>query len=575
MSVFRKIDDFIKVKDESEHDETTLRSNVDLNPTGPEDRTWRRYNYVLIWFQSTFNINEWNTGASLIRSTGLPHGQVIGAAIIGIFVACFFTVTNARMGSSYHLGYNVLVRGTFGVYLGYFFVFVRFFIAVIWFGVQSYYGSRMLDVALRCIFGYKWQDIPNALPLGEMITTRGITAFFIYWLLQMPLMWCHPKHIRWFFTFKAVTLPFATLGLFIFCYVRGGGPGDWDIGLDVIQTNTTGNEWMTIINTIFGTLSPMIINQPDIARYARKKSDTVIPQACGFIPPKICILIFGMVAAVSMRRAYGQVYWNMWDLMAAILDNEWSAGARTGVFFLSFFFAIGTAGTNIFANSIPFATDLAGLLPKYFTIIRGQILCGFLCWAIVPWRFLANAASFLTFLGSYSIFVGPLLGCILSDYYIIKRGNVHVPSLYTKKSSGAYHYYKGFNVWGFFAWALSTVLGIPGLYSAYHPGELNKVAGDIYLCGWLYTFISGFTLYTLFAFIFKPRVYPEGHEDTPKTWEYMTGTDGFFEEDKAIGHVGYPSNIYIEGDVSEGDSKDENEKLKVITSIKSGGGIYM
>lgn len=573
MGAFTKVDNFFKVKDDTEQSPDTLRSNRDLKPTPPEERTWHRYNYGLVWFQSSFNVNEWNTGASLMQSTGLPHGQILGASILGIFLACFFTVVNARPGSSYHLGYNVLARSTFGIYLGYFFVFVRFFVALIWFGVQTYYGSKMLDVVFRCMFGYKWVNLPNHLPLSADITTKGMVAFFIYWLLQLPLMWCHPKQIRWFFLVKAFILPFATLGLFIFCVVRGDGPGDWSIGIEAIQTTSTGNAWMSIINTIFGTLSPMIINQPDIARYAKKKSDTVIPQAMGFIPAKIMVLVFGMVSTCSIYRAYGSVYWNLWDLFGAILDNEWSAGSRTGIFFVALSYTVGTAGTNVFANSIPFATDLAGLLPKYFTIIRAQILAGFLCWAIVPWKFLANATQFITFLGSYSIFVGPLLGCVLSDYYVLKRGNIHVPSLFTKDPSGAYYFYKGSNIWGFFAWALGSVLGIPGLYSAYHPGQLNKVADEIYLCGWLYTFIASFVLHSAFGMIFGIKVYPDTYKDTPKTWEYMTKSDGFFEEDDPINGVGHPGKVYLEG--SPGESEMDEEKLKVITSIKSSGGLYM
>ena len=82
-------------------------------------------------------------------------------------------------------------------------------------------------------------------------------------------------------------------------------------------------------------------------------------------------------------------------------------------------------------SSIPFACDITGLLPKYFTILRGQIVVAILAWAIVPWKFLTDAAKFLTFLGSYSIFVGPILGCMLADYYFVKRGNIHVPVSYT------------------------------------------------------------------------------------------------------------------------------------------------
>lgn len=572
METIKKVDHLISIKDESEQDPMLLRSNHDLKPTPPEDRTWRRYNYILIWFQSTFNVNEWNTGASLIRNTGLPHQQVIGASILGIFLSCFFTVLNARAGSSYHIGYPALARSVFGVKLGYFFVFVRMFVAAIWFGVQTYYGAMCFDVTMRCMFGYKWVDIPNHLPESAKTTTRIVLAFFLYWLIQMPLMWCHPKHIRYFFTVKAFIMPAATLGLFVFCYVKGKGPGNWDIGIEVVRLQSVGNSWMNVINTIFGTLSPMIINQPDVSRYAKKKLDTVIPQAIGFIPPKVVVLLFGMTAACSLYRAYGTVYWNMWDLLNAILDNEWNAGARTGVWFVAASFAVGTAGTNIFGNSIPFAADLAGLLPKYFSIIRAQIFVGFLAWAIVPWRFLADATEFLTFLGSYSIFVGPLLGSLLADYYVVRRGNIHIPSLYTKSPKGAYYFYKGFNIWAGLGWCLSPILAIPGLYRAYHPTELSSTATDIYTCGWLYTFICGFVLHCCFGLYFKPKLYPDEHSDAPKSWEYMTQTDGFFKDDAPMDNgVGYPGAVeLISG--SERESRLD-EKLKVITSIKSSGGL--
>ncbi|CAH6723588.1 nicotinamide riboside transporter 1 [[Candida] jaroonii] len=574
MDALKKFDKFIATEDAHEKEPDAIRSNYDLNPTAPKDRTWRKYNYVLIWLQSAVNVNEFNTGASLIASTGLPYGQVIGACILGIVVACFFTVVNARVGSSYHIGYPTYARAVYGTRLFYFFVFVRLFVAIIWNSVQSYYGSKMLDVMFRCIFGHKWVNLPNHLPESAQITTRGMVAFFLYWLLQMPLMWVHPRQIRWFFTFKSFFTPMALTGLFIFCMIRGHGPGNWDVGAKGVSTLSTGNTWMSVVNTVMGTLSPMIINQPDISRYARNKSDTVLYQAIGFIPSKIVVLLFGMASTCAIYRAYGQAYWNMWDLFDAILDHQWGAGARTGIFFCSLAFMVATAGTNIFANSIPFACDLSGLLPRYFTILRAQILAGVLIWAIVPWKFLANATQFLTFLGSYSIFVAPLLGGLLADYYVLRRGNLHVPSLYTRSPQGAYYYYKGFNLWGLGAWCLSPVLGIPGLYNAYHPGALNKVASEIYSSGWLYTFICGFVLHAALGTIFKTKIYPDQHAETPKTWEYMTETDGFFEEDAPIGGVGYPGSVDYYSERSENDSNDE-EKLKVITSIKSTGGLIM
>ncbi len=34
--------------------------------------------------------------------------------------------------------------------------------------------------------------------------------------------------------------------------------------------------------------------------------------------------------------------------------------------------------------------DVTGLLPKYFTIVRGQLFCGIASLAIVPWKLLSK-----------------------------------------------------------------------------------------------------------------------------------------------------------------------------------------
>lgn len=94
--------------------------------------------------------------------------------------------------------------------------------------------------------------------------------------------------------------------------------------------------------------------------------------------------------------------------MDAILDHYWTPGARAGVFFVSFTYLFGVLGTNFGANSIPFGADLNGLFPRYMTIKRGQVICAVLGVAVVPWKLLASAQAFLSFLGSYNIFMAPL-----------------------------------------------------------------------------------------------------------------------------------------------------------------------
>ncbi|TID28144.1 hypothetical protein CANINC_002681 [Pichia inconspicua] len=538
MGWFEKLDQKISLYNTDEK-EYGIRSNKDLDPTNVEDRTWRTYNYFLVWFQSSLNVTIWNSGASLIKNTGITYWKTMIASVVATLIGGLFVMINSRGGAVYHVGYPVLLRSVFGVWGYYFFVIVRGFVAILWFAVQTYYGGCLLDVVLRCIFGHKWYDIPNHIPADQGITTRLMVAFFLFWLCQWPVIVIHPTKIRHFFTFKAFALPWATLGIFIYCCVVGKGPGNWDLGIPIkTESAQVGWSFMMCINAILGSISAMIINQPDVARYAKKPSAPLWPQFAGFMLSKVAIQLFAMVAVASYYRVSGVAYWSLWDLLNAILDEHWTAGARTGVCLVAGAFCIGNMGTNLFGNALPFAADLTGLFPKYINILRGQILIATICWGIVPWKMLKNAATFLTFLGSYTAFVGPILGCMLADYYFVRKGNYHTPSLYTRNPDGIYYFYKGVNWWGCLAWAMAMALGIPGLAAAIHPEKYPAACLHMNYIGWLMCTIAAMVFYTVFAKIFNPRIYPEGHEDTPTTFEYMRPNNGFFEEDTPINGVG-------------------------------------
>lgn len=94
----------------------------------------------------------------------------------------------------------------------------------------------------------------------------------------------------------------------------------------------------------------------------------------------------------------GKAFWNLWDVMAYMLEQyPDNRGARFGIFLCAFAMAIAYLGVNLATNSLPFGSDLSALFPRWMTIRRGQILCTILGIAIVPWKVLNNAQALLTF----------------------------------------------------------------------------------------------------------------------------------------------------------------------------------
>ncbi|KAF2243068.1 NCS1 nucleoside transporter [Trematosphaeria pertusa] len=534
-------------------------SNKDLEPTRPEERTWTWYNLPLYWGSTAFGTAGWNAAASLI-AVGLTWRQAFASCVIGAFISALVVTGMARPGVRYHIGYPVLCRSVMGMYGSMFFIFIRAIVGAIWYGIQSYYGANLMSTCLRCIFGYKWENWDNTLPPSADVTSKQLLCFFLVWLMELPLCFVHPRRIHYLFTVKGLIMPFTTFGLFGWCMAHGTGLATIDAqnaaGAKVAATTATGWAIMNGINVVMGTLSPMLVNQPDLARYCKKPRDAGWLQGFAVFFSKVLIFFLGLATTSSIQGAYGKAYWNMWDLNNAILDHNWNPTARFGIFLVSFSYLFSVFGTNLGANSIPFGADMTGLFPKYLTIRRGQVLCAFLGVALVPWKLIATAQTFITFLGSYNIFMAPLCAIIIIDYCFARKGNIHVPSLYQGSKSGLYWFTGGVNILGVFAWIAGTVMGLPGLVAAYNPKLVPQGGKDMYKMGWVLTFITAGTVYFVLIKIRKPRVFPTGFEDVPVSWEYLAleGRDGFFDGERG-GYAGYSPRESIGEGVSQVEEK--------------------
>lgn len=82
----------------------------------------------------------------------------------------------------------VLVRSVMGMYGGYFFIFIRAVVCIIWYGIQTFYAGNIFSVMLRCIFGSSWENFPNTLSAGANVTSKQLLTFFMAWLMEFPFV---------------------------------------------------------------------------------------------------------------------------------------------------------------------------------------------------------------------------------------------------------------------------------------------------------------------------------------------------------------------------------------------------
>jgi len=264
-----------------------------------------------------------------------------------------------------------------------------------------------------------------------------------------------------------------------------------------------------------GTYATLSVNIPDFTRMARRPRDQYVQLIV--IPISFTVIAFqGIVTTSAGYILYGEYYWDPLRLM-----NNWDNRAAT--FFAAFAFAVATLGTNIGANSISAANDFTALMPRWFNIRRGQVLCAIIGgWVIIPWEILANATGFLAFMGGYTIFLAPICAIMVVDYWFIRDQKLDIPALYNPH--GIYRYTAGINWRAMAALIVSIPPNLPGLINAINP--VIPVGGGVYPydISWLLGFFLAAVTYYIVCKIFPPTstfvaetISGEEEEQTPST----------------------------------------------------------
>jgi NCS1 family nucleobase:cation symporter-1 len=146
---------------------------------------------------------------------------------------------------------------------------------------------------------------------------------------------------------------------------------------------------------------------------------------------------------------------------------------------------------------------------------------------MVPWKIIANGASLLAFLGSYTVFLCPIAGFMIVDYYLIRKGNIHVPSVYDASPTGLYRYYKGWNWRALVAWVCGVVIVIHGVAGSIPGSTASQVSKNMYKLGFIVSLLMGSSVYYVLCKIWPFQTLPEQYAGL--SFEELALNDGYFD----------------------------------------------
>ncbi|KAI9155648.1 permease [Paramyrothecium foliicola] len=487
--------------------------NDAIRPTRICDRTWSHWTYLSFWFSATATTANWYA-ASTGLTAGLGVWESLGCTFAGQILAGLLLALNGRAGALYRIPFPVFCRSSFGVYGAYWPTFNRAVMSIVWNGVTTVQGAQCVYVMIHAI-APSFENIPNVMGPKSALTSAQMISLAIFWLFNCAFLFIEIPKMKKLVYVKLIVFVISAIAMLAWVVTLAGG-----VGVVVNQPSKIhGSEkaW-TIVKFLFlglASCSTFISNAADFQRYARRPNDTILGQVVGFPISNFIVSLVGTIVAASSKSILGELEWNPIMFLDKLMAGERRTPAnRAGCFFISACFVYSNTFSAIFENSIPAGHDIASLLPRYINIRRGFLICAVFSIAICPWYLLGSAAVFINFLGSYQVFLSSITGILICDYYILRRGRLDIPSLFTASKDGPAYYFHGFNLRAFSAYILAVApnfygflnqLGVPAVI------EIQRVYYFAYPLGVLLSL----GLYSLASIVANPAVRKLGPWNEP------------------------------------------------------------
>ncbi len=403
----------------------SILKNPELLPTTDEGRKMSLGDYIILWAGMTINIVGFSLGAQYYNNgKGLSALTLALVVLLGYGLVTVMTAMIGDIGTKYGIPFATYIRAPFGYKGGSIAAVLRAIPALYWFGFLTWVGASALNYIMG-MFAPGFDNLTLMIILfgGLQILNAmyGLKAMAKFDWLAVPLLAILFAAIIVTITTKfGVSIPdiIATPaeGQMSFAYAVAGIAGGW------ITMALNGPD-----------LSRQIKRDPDYASqgFFRRNRRAFIGQFIGLMFVGVSLMLIGMAAGIVTGE------WDLNKVCLLLFESRLSLVLA----FIVIVFA--QWSTNTAANLMPPTYILISLFPKlkYWsaTVIAGVIGLG-----IMPWKIQSSGTFLVDVQVWISTMLGPIMGIMLADYFIIRKSQLNVHDLYTP--NGQYQYEGGYNI---------------------------------------------------------------------------------------------------------------------------------
>ncbi|GEQ96515.1 nitrate reductase [Iodidimonas gelatinilytica] len=432
--------------------------NADLAPSAPDERTWDWKAFASLWVAMVVCVPAYLLSGSLV-SEGMSWWQAVLTVFLGNLIVLVPMILVGHAGAKHGVPFPVLLRSSFGTVGARLPALLRGFVACGWFGINTWVGGSAIYVILNTLTGEALKG--TALPfLG--IDLAQTLCFLAFWALHVWFIRHGTESIRWLEMLAAPFLIAMSVALFVWAWVEAGSLSA------MLSTKSQfveggareGQFWPIFIASLtamVGFWSTMALNIPDFTRYAKSQKDQMLGQALGLPLPMALFALISVAVTSATTVIYGVAIWDPVQLAARM--------GGMGVVFALAALVLATLTTNLAANVVAPAYGFSNLAPKRISFRMGGYITAGIGIAMFPWKLMESAGTYLfTWLVGYSALLGPVVGILIVDYFLIQKTRLKVDDLFA--SDGIYSAKSGWNLAGLGALIIGVLPSLPGFLSA-------------------------------------------------------------------------------------------------------------
>ena len=259
-------------------------------------------------------------------------------------------------------------------------------------------------------------------------------AFMIFWAMNIWFVWKGTESIKWLENLAAPFLVIVSFVLLGWAISQVGGLGillEESSALVEQDSEVTGLSWLALIflpgvTAMVGYWATLSLNIPDFTRYCKNQKEQILGQVMGLPTTMVFFSFIGVAVTSATVIIYGEAIWDPVELVERIAmdTGSWWMGLLAMLAL-----AIATLSTNIAANVVAPANSFSNAFPDKISFRLGGLIAGVIAILLAPWLLLETLEQFLI---TYSGLLGAVGGVLIADYWLLRKTNLDIESLYTR-----------------------------------------------------------------------------------------------------------------------------------------------